>query len=192
VAADIRRSGLPGPWREKLTLADGRELLLRPIVAADAEALRNGFALLSPEEIRLRFLHPMREMPEEMAERLCRPRRGKDFALVVAENLPPGEALVGAVVRASLDDGGRDAEFAILVSRFLGRQGLGRFLMKRLLHWARLKRLDSVYGDVLDENTVMLALAQSLGFRRESRHHEPGVTRIRIDLRPAAEAPRPH
>jgi RimJ/RimL family protein N-acetyltransferase len=186
VAADIRRCGLPGAWREKLTLADGRELVLRPIEAADAEALRNGFELLSAEEVRMRFLHPMRELPSSMAERLAKPRRGKDFALVVAENLPPGEALVGAVVRASLDEDGRNAEFAIIVSRFLGRQGLGRFLMKRLLHWARLKRLDSLYGDVLDENVAMIELAQSLGFRREARHHEPGVTRIRIDLRPVS------
>ena len=192
MAADIRRCGLPGAWREKLTLGNGRELVLRPIEAADAEALRNGFELLSAEEVRMRFLHPMRELPSSMAERLATPRRGKDFALVAAENLPPGEALIGAVVRASLDDDGRNAEFAILVSRFLGRQGLGRFLMKRLLHWARLKRLDSLYGDVLDENTAMLDLAQSLGFRREARHLEPGVTRVRLTLRPAGDSNATH
>jgi len=188
----IRRSGLPGPWRERLTLPDGRDLVLRPIEPKDATALREGFALLNAEEIRMRFMHPLRELSPEMAGRLANPRRRKDLALVVAEDLPPGEALVGAVVRASLDDDGRKAEFALIVSHFLSRQGLGRFLMKRLVHWAKLKRLDSLYGDVLDENTAMLHLVGSLGFRREHRNDEPGVTRVWLDLQPAARSSRPH
>lgn len=192
VPAEIRRRTLQGAWREQLTLADGRELLLRPIETEDAEMLRLGFGLLSAEEVRMRFLHPMRELSAELAARLARPRRGRDFALVAAEHLPPGEALVGAVVRASLDEDGRNAEFAIIVSRFLGRLGLGRLLMKRMLHWAKLKRLDSVYGDVLDDNDAMLGLARSLGFRRDPSHHEPGQTRVRIVLGHADAAPRPH
>lgn len=183
--APIQRRQLPGRWREQLILADGRELILRPIVPADAAAMQLGFGLLTPDEIRMRFLHPMKELGATLAERLARPLPGREFALVAAEPLPPGEALVGAVVRASIDEGGESAEFAILVSRYVGRMGLGRLLMKQMLRWCRLKRLKRVYGDVLDENTAMLELARSMGFRRSHQALDPGITRIELALRPA-------
>lgn len=178
----LRRRGLPGAWCEQLLLGDGRQLLLRPIRASDAEPMRAGFTLLTPEEVRLRFLHPLRELTPEAAARLARPQPRREWALVVAEDLPPGEGLVGAVVRAAVDDDGRAAEFAIIVSRYLRGLGLGRYLMKRLIRWARLKRLRSLHGDVLDDNQPMLQLAASLGFRREHRSDEPGITQVSLDL----------
>lgn len=183
----IKRRGLPGAWRESLELADGRNLLLRPILPIDAGPLRAGFELLDAEEVRLRFLHPMRELPEVMAKRLASPTPKREFALVVAEDLPPGEALIGAVGRVSIDPDGERAEFAILVWRYLTRLGLGRLLMKRLIFWAKLKKLHQLYGDVLEENRPMLQLAEQLGFRREHRDHEPGMTRVVLDLRKPAE-----
>lgn len=181
--APMRREPLPQRWCERLRLDDGRELLLRPIEPADAAPLRAGFALLTPEEVRLRFLHPIKELTPEMAEHLTRLVPRRDFALVAAEPLPPGEALVGAVARASIDDGTQRAEFAILVSRFLAGQGLGALMLKRVIQWARRKRLEELYGDVLDENTAMLGLAQQLGFSREPLQDEPGMSRVRLPLR---------
>ena len=179
----MRREPLPSRWQEKLVLDDGRELWLRPIEPADAEPLRAGFALLTPEEVRLRFLHPLKELTPDMARRLTHLDPQREFALVAAEPLPPGEALVGAVARASIEGDGRQAEFAILVSRFLAGRGLGWLMMKRIIRWAKLKRLDELYGDVLDENSQMLTLAQALGFRREPLHDDPGIVRVRLALR---------
>lgn len=183
----MRREPLPQRWHERVILDDGRELLLRPIQAADAEPLRAAFALLTPEEVRLRFLHPLKELTPEMAHRLTDLDPTREFALVAAEPLPPGQALVGAVARVSIDttahaSGLRRAEFAILVSRLLAGQGLGALMMKQLIRWAKLKRLDELYGDVLDENSAMLSLAQHLGFRRESLAQDPGIVRIRLPL----------
>lgn len=181
--ARIRRTKLPDRWAWELVLGDGRVLWQRPIAPADAEPIRRTFPLLSPEEIRLRFLHPIRELTAEQARRLTRIDPATEFALVIAEPLPPGEALVGAVARLAIDPGGRQAEFAIIVSRFLAGRGLGRMLMRQLIQWARRKRLDSIYGDVLEENLPMLGLADSLGFRRERLPDEPGLLRVRLDLR---------
>lgn len=181
--APMHREPLPQRWSERLRLDDGRELVLRPIEPADAEPLRAGFALLTPEEVRLRFLHPLKELTPEMADRFTRLDPRREFALVAAEPLPPGEALVGAVARASIDDNGRRAEFAILVSRFLAGHGLGALMMKQIIRWAKLKRLHELYGDVLDENTPMLSLAHFLGFTRESLADDPGIVRVRLALR---------
>ncbi len=180
------RERLP-PWHERQRLPNGRELLIRPIRPEDAGPLRAGFALLQPDEVRQRFLYSLKEMTPEMAERFTRINPKHEFALVAAEPLPPGEALVGAVARAAIDSSGRNAEFAILVSRYISGMGLGRYLMTRLVKWARSKKLDSIYGDVFENNQAMVALSQSLGFEREVQHDAQGLVRVVLVLnQPAA------
>lgn len=173
----IHRKRLPRPWSEEWTLENQRKLWLRPICPADAEPLRASFSLLTPEEVRMRFQHPMSELSPEMAYRLTNLDPTREFALVAAEPEPPGQALIGAVVRAAIDTDGKRADFAILVSRFLAHQGIGTLLMRQLLRWVRLKKLDAVYGDVLQENVAMLHLAQQLGFKRKPAD-SPGMARI--------------
>lgn len=179
------RNRLP-PWHERIRLANGREILIRPIRADDAEPLRASFALLQPEEVRQRFLHVVKELSPEAVRRLTQPQPRTEFALVAAEPLPPGEALVGAVARASITPGTRDAEFAILVSRYVAGMGLGRHLMRRLVRWAKGKKLDRMHGDVLESNQPMLSLLQSLGFRRDASD-TPGLMRVTLELAPAVE-----
>ncbi len=173
------RERLP-PWHERQTLPNGREVLIRPIRPEDAEPLRAGFPLLKPDEVRQRFLHSMKDLSQESVERFTRIHPKTEFALVAAEPLPPGEALVGAVARIAIDPNGRDAEFAILVSHYISGMGLGRYLMTRLVKWARGKQLDRVYGDVFEHNLPMLSLAQSLGFVRESQ--QDGLIRVSLKL----------
>ena len=174
------RNRMP-PWHERPRLRNGREVQIRPIRPEDAEPLRAGFALLRPEEIRQRFLQPLRELSPELARRLTHPNPRNEFALVAAEPLPPGEALIGAVARVSTAQGTRDGEFAILVSHFVAGMGLGRHLMRRLVRWSRGRGLERLHGDVLHENTAMLALAESLGFRR-SLSDTPGLARVALQL----------
>ena len=176
------RNRMP-PWHEKITLANGRELLIRPIRPEDAGPLRASFPLLQPDEVRQRFLHPVKELSADLAERLTRPNPRREFALVAAEPLPPGEALVGAVARLAVDDDGENAEFAILVSHYVAGMGLGRHLMRRLVRWAKGRKLRRIYGDVLDSNLPMQALAASLDFRREQAD-SPGLVRMVLDLPP--------
>lgn len=178
----VARNRLP-PWHEEMRLANGRDVLIRPIRPDDATTLRAGFELLQPDEIRQRFLHSMKELTPEMARKLTRPDPRTAFALVVAEPLPPGEALIGGVARASIIDGTRDAEFAILVSRYVAGMGLGRHMMRRLVRWAKGKELERMHGDVLENNQPMLSLLKSLGFRREAGA-TPGLVHAVLDLAP--------
>ncbi|MFN7551975.1 MAG: GNAT family N-acetyltransferase [Pseudomonadota bacterium] len=178
----IRRERL-GPWRELLVLPNGRTVLLRPIDPRDAEPLRAAFATLSPEEVRFRFMHPIKEMSLRMARELTVLDPKVSFALAVSEPEPPGEGLVGAVVRAGIDPDGHGAEFALIVSRQLAGHGLGTLLMKRIIDWCRRMGLDKVYGDVLADNAAMLHITDKLGFRRSHVQGEGGVVHVRLDLR---------
>jgi GNAT superfamily N-acetyltransferase len=170
-----------GAWHEEIVLRDGRTIWVRPIAPNDAEPLRGAFSLLAPEDVRLRFLHALTEMTPEMAHTLTHLDAHRDFALVAAEPLPPGEALILAVARASLRDG--DAEFAVIVGKPLRGQGLGKHLLRRVADWCRRRGARTLYGDVLIENSAMLELVQHLGFQRVHVQGEPGVVRVRLPLR---------
>src|SRR5690606_22350751 len=83
----VQRRRMPQPWTEELLLDDRRQVVVRPIDPADAEPLRYGFSLLSQEEVRMRFLHPMSELTPALARQLTHLDGRRDFALVVAEPL---------------------------------------------------------------------------------------------------------
>lgn len=183
------RNRLP-PWHEELRLPNGREILIRPIRPDDAAPLQGSFMLLQPDEIRQRFLHSVKQLAPEMVERLTHPDPRSEFALVAAEPLPPGEALVGAVARVAVDPGTRNAEFAILVSHYVAGMGLGRHLMRRLVRWSRGKKLDCLYGEVMEHNQPMLSLVETLGFVRK-QSDSPGLVRVVLDLRDGANARAP-
>lgn len=183
------RNRMP-PWHEQVRLPNGREVLIRPIRPEDAEPMRAAFTLLEPNEIRQRFLFPMKELGPQQVEALVRPDPRRDFALVAAEPLPAGEALVGAVARISIDPDGKQAEFAILVSHYVNGMGLGRRMMRKLVRWARGRKLHRLYGDVLEDNAPMQSLARSLGFRRE-HSDTPGLARMVLDLPPPKPRLRP-
>ena len=175
--ADVHRS-------QVVRLPDSRQLLIRPISPADAAPIAASFQLLNEDEVRRRFLHILKALSEEHLQRLTHPRAGQEFVVVAAEPLPAGEALVPAVARLSRDSANpARAEFGILVSHFVAGQGLGRMLMQRLIEWAEQARLDALWGDVMEDNTAMLALAGDLGFHRESEPGSPGLIRITLPLR---------
>lgn len=178
------RNRMP-PWHEIFKAPSGHELLIRPIRPEDGEPLKGAFTLFGPEEIRDRLLNSVTELSGESLQRLTHPNAKAEITLVAAETLPAGEALVGALARASVVPGTRDAEYAILISRFLIGQGLGRQLMRKLVKWGRGKYLDRLYGDVLEENVPMKQLAASLGFKQVPHPQgTPGLVRMVLELDP--------
>lgn len=171
------------PWHERFQQEDGREWLIRPARPEDAEPLRGAYALLGPEEVRRRFMHlGSGELSEAAAARLCQPDPRNEFVLVAAEAQAPGDALVGAVAHAAIIPRSRDAEYAILISRFIAGQGVGRKLLQRVVKWARTKKLDYLYGVVPESNSAMLQLALSFGFRHDGAGSTPGLLRVVLDL----------
>jgi len=181
--ARFERYPLGRPWCEAIRLENGRKLIARPILPGDADTLRRSFGDLTPEEIRFRFLHPITELTPAHARELVDVDRARAFALVLVEALPPQKARIGAVARAIIDDGGKDAEFAIIVGREIGGFGLGAYLLKRISEWSAKKGMRTLYGDVMVENQRMLRLARRLGFEFGMHPVEPQVVRIWRSLR---------
>ena len=175
------RNRLP-PWHEEFVLPNRRAILIRPIRPEDAAPLHAVFGLLGPAEVRAGFCGGQDALDEVAAMNLARPNPKTELVLVGAEPLPPGEAMIEGLARARIVPGTRQAEYAILLGGHVAGLGLGRHLMQKLVKWSRGKKLDRLYGDVLDSNQAMLQLALSLGFKRTRDDDTPGLVRVVLDL----------
>ncbi|MEJ2085849.1 MAG: GNAT family protein, partial [Acidobacteriota bacterium] len=165
------------------TLGDGREIAIRPVRPEDEPALHAMFHKLTPEEIRLRFFVPMKTLSHMAAARFTQLDYDREMALVLAEPGRAGVAEIFGVARIAADPDNESAEYAIIVRGDMTGAGLGIFLMRRLIDYARKRGLGEMWGDVLRENRTMLRLCEMLGFTRENVPDEPDIVRVRLDLR---------
>jgi acetyltransferase len=166
-----------------VSVAGGRQLLLRPIRPEDEPALVRGFGRLSEDEIRSRFFAPMKQLPHVTAARFTQIDYDREMAFVIAEAGADGVVELYAIARLVADPDNARAEFAIIVERALTGLGLGSLLMSRLIDYARSRGIGEIYGDVLEDNAVMRALCRTLGFVEvKSEDH---VVRATLSLRPA-------
>lgn len=166
---------------EQVGIRDGRRLWLRPIEPADVDAIRRCFTRLSEDEIRMRFMHNMRELPPPMARQLCHIDPELEAAWVLIDDKTQPDEIRG-VGRIYQDRTCNQAEFAILVEKAWTGQGLGALLMQRLVDACRQRKVDRLWGYVLIENRPMLDLCRQLGFKREAMHGDPGTAIIALDF----------
>lgn len=156
-------SGWDPAWKQVSveTLARIGPVNLRPILPKDGDALVRYFERLTPEDVRFRFFGPMRCLSTKQVERFTRLNHDREIAQVV-EDPATGDFL--AVGRLAFDAAGRRAEFAISVRSDLKGRGVGRFVIAHLIDRARKRGVEEIFGDILAENTTMIAFAKELGF----------------------------
>ena len=86
------------------------------------------------------------------------------------------------VVRIHSDSIYESGEYAILLRSDLKGRGLGWTLMQLIIEYARSERLKYIAGDVLAENTVMLAMCRDLGFEISGDLVERDVCHVKLVL----------
>jgi acetyltransferase len=89
---------------------------------------------------------------------------------------------VVGVVRIHSDSIYESGEYAILLRSDLKGRGLGWALMQLIIEYARSEGLKVISGDVLAENTVMLAMCRSLGFEVKVDPLERDICNVRLAL----------
>jgi acetyltransferase len=149
----------PSGW-EKTVAAGGSSFLLRPIRPTDAELYPAFLEKVTPEDLRLRFLTPMRTISHELLVRLTQLDYDRDIAFVALEP----EGTLAGIARYSSDPDRETAEYGILVRSDLKRRGLGRALMRHLIDYARAEGVGRLEGIILRHNEPMLSLSRALGF----------------------------
>jgi acetyltransferase len=162
------------------TTLDGTPIGLRPLRPEDEPVLQDLFAHMSREDVRLRFLVPMRELNHALAARLSHLDYGREMALVAQHD----EMTLG-VARYSADPDRRSAEFAVAVRSDWHGRGVGHLLMGRLIEVAQQSGIGELVGLVLHGNKPMLDMCRKLGFSITPEPNDATVLRVRKSLAPA-------
>lgn len=171
----------PSELEQTVDLGDGRRFFIRPIRPEDEPLLIGMLEKCTPDDIRLRFFAPLKDISHTFAARLTQIDYDREMALC-ALSLPESgkdQELLG-VVRLIADPNRENAEFAVFVRSDLKGIGLGFRLMTEILAYAYSQNIGHVFGDVLAENTTMLHVATELGFTVERNADDPSI--VRVDL----------
>jgi acetyltransferase len=172
----------PKELEEEIKLTGGRTLLLRPIRPEDEPMLIAAFHKLSPENVRLRFFAPVKELTHETAAGLTQIDYDREMALVLTDRDRPGAAELYAVARFSTDPDQEKAEFAITVRDDVTAKGFGPLLLRRLTDYGRERGIGEIFGHVLRENSAMLAICRALGFEEHPDPDDPAIKLVRLPL----------
>jgi acetyltransferase len=163
-----------------LILRDGTSVLIRRLEPRDAALYPDFLSDVAAEDLRLRFLAPVREVSHALLDKLIHydPAHAMAFIAVGEQS----RKILG-VVRLHDDPSGESAEFAILVRSRLKSHGVGWLLMNRIIEFSKQKNLQTIHGQVLQENISMLVMCVELGFHIGDDADNPGVKSVTLLLR---------
>ena len=133
---------------------------MRPVRPEDAAAFTQFASRVSEADMRMRFFSPLRALPPSLLARLTQIDYDREMAFVLTDSA----GTVAAVGRLAADPDGLRAEFALLVRTDLKGHGIGSALLQKLIAYARQRGVTEIWGDVLLENSNMLAVCREFGF----------------------------
>jgi len=170
----------PTEWVRHLVLRDGWRILARPIRPEDEPLIHEFLKHVTMEDLRLRFLAPMKHFSHEFIARLTQLDYARAMAFVAFDEAS-GE--LAGVVRLHSDSIYETGEYAILLRSDLKGRGLGWALMQLLIEYAGSEGLKQIFGQVLRENTTMVEMCRSLGFKVEvdPTEHDLFVVTLPLD-----------
>ncbi|MBO0757818.1 MAG: GNAT family N-acetyltransferase [Bradyrhizobiaceae bacterium] len=169
----------PKEWERHDMLRDGTPVFVRPLKPEDADLYPDFLTEVTAEDLRLRFFVPVRELSPDLIFRLTHLDYEKAMAFIALEE-KTGRML--GVVRLHHDPDRKAGEYAVLVRSHLKSHGLGWLLMHRMIEYAQAEGLERIHGQVLAENTTMLAMCGELGFTVTDDPLERGVKVVTLDL----------
>jgi len=164
----------PSHLANRQQLADGTNLLIRPIRPEDSGMEQEFVRQLSPQSKYFRFMRALQELTPEMLVRFTQIDYDQEMALLAVVMEKDREIEVGVARYATLPDG-KSCEYAIVVADEWRHRGIGFQLMRQLMDIARSRDLEVMESEVLAENIGMLTLAAKLGFTIKPGVDSPGI-----------------
>jgi GNAT superfamily N-acetyltransferase len=163
---------------ERVTLADGAELVIRPLAPTDAPDLVRGLQHLSPLSRYRRFLGPHPGFTAKELRYLTDVDHVDHEALAARE--PESDEAVG-VARYVRIAGTARAEIAVTVDDEWQGRGVGSLLLDRLAARAREAGITRLTGLMFADNKPMLALFSRFG-EPVVAPFGPGTVEVAVDL----------
>jgi len=167
----------------KWQLADGTNIVIRPIRPEDAELVQAFVRDLSEESRYFRFMNSVQELSLAMLVRFTQIDYSREAALIAVsreddEDLESKETELG-VARYATNPDGESCEFAVVIADSMKGKGLGSKLMTALMDVARERGLKVMQGEVLSNNTHMLNLMKHLDFSIEPSPEDDSIKNVR-------------
>lgn len=169
----------PQELERRTTLSDGTPILLRPVRPEDEEMFRTFFTRVTPDDLRLRFFTPIKDFSHTFIARLTQLDYGRAMAFVAIEKAT-GDML--GAVRLHADANYEAGEYGIMTRTDMRGKGLGWLLMTSIIDYAKAEGLRAIEGQVLRENTMMLAMCAQLGFTSRPDPDDAGVRLVRLEV----------
>jgi len=168
----------PNEWEQTLHYGDGEECFVRPIRPEDELLVKEFFKYVTEQDSRLRFFNVIRNPEHSFLARLTQ----LDYARAMAFAALDSAGQLLGVVRLHADANYETGEYAILVRSDLKGRGLGWRLMELIIRYAKAEGLKSIVGEVLAENTTMLAMCERLGFDIRNSGDQSDLKVVRLQL----------
>lgn len=169
----------PKEWERLTTLSDGTPILLRPVRPEDETMFREFFGRVTPDDLRLRFFTPIKEFSHTFIARLTQLDYDRAMAFVAIDKAN-GEML--GAVRLHSDSNYNTGEYGIMTRTDMRGRGLGWLLMSMIIDYAKAEGLKVIEGQVLRENTMMLAMCAQLGFTSRPDPDDQGVRLVKLKV----------
>ncbi|HTN96749.1 MAG TPA: GNAT family N-acetyltransferase, partial [Nordella sp.] len=185
------RHAYPVQEERRLKLANATEILLRPAHAADADALRALFHLLSPDDVYTRFFRHVRSLSYQDLQTLCNVNHETQVAFLAVTGPRESEVVVGSGCYF-LNPTTNLAEVGYMVAPEWQGQGLGTALQTRLQEYAMARGVKGFIAEILASNDRMVRLAANApGVATTARDEDTVQVTILFSDRADARPPKP-
>lgn len=173
------------PYLKEWKAADGTVLAMRPIHERDGLRIANALEGLSAETRRLRFLIPVKKIPDAFVPGLTDADPATHYGVIVVRQVGKEEVTIAGARIVAGDEPGA-WEFALLVGDAWQGKGVGRQMLTALIEEAVRRKLKRLIGNISADNRRMLALAGSCGFviTRDTGDPSAYIAILDIDSRP--------
>ena len=163
-------------------LIDGSRITIRPTLPQDLELQREFFRSLSTEGRYRRFMVPLNELPEVVAQRFISIDYRSHVALLAEVFDDDREIMIGEARYVLDEHDPATSEFALAVADDWQGRGVGRVLLARLEREAAASGIRRMLADTLYDNKAMRALAASSGYTVRANREDARLVRLEKQL----------
>lgn len=160
---------------------------IRPLLPGDEAKIEAFFARLTPEQVRQRFGHAMRELPPEWLHQWCNPDDRTHVAWGLFSTAPDQfTTQLHGLSQVFVGSQFNQAEWAIVMESSWSGRGWGTRLGHRMLSWLQGVGIRDIVVQTAPDNQAMRHLARRLGFISRP---SPDPMELHLHYDPAAPAP---
>lgn len=154
----------PAQYESRLTLKNGKEIFLRPVMQTDECLIVDLFNKLSPHSIYLRFLRHLHALPKDMLYRFTHIDYNTNFAIAAIIEEDDRDAII-AVARYVFSPQDNLTELAASVRDDWQHVGLGKSLLKKIIEIGKEHGICRFGGMIDPQNNIIMQILHELGYK---------------------------